>query len=210
MHHHRTSLTPFALAGLLLAVLLIFLSTRYQASSSTPLQAVFAAQAAQIDQGQGPGLPAIPAGAADAAGAAAGAAAEAAADAIATASEAAKGWGIPLPNPFGPKVIVSGQTPRLRVEIFALELADGGVKVVGEVRNIGAEKLTVPISVFLLRDATGTEYAAGGSAKAELEPGASTPLELTVPVPPGKPLTLTVELPPDAPVVIVLQSYALP
>jgi hypothetical protein len=206
MHDHRSSLTPFALAGLLLAVLLIFVSTRHQASSSTPLQAVFAAQATQIDQGQGPGVPAIPAGATDAAGAAA----VAAADAIATASEAAKGWGLPIPNPFGPKVIASGQTPRLRVEIFALEPADGEVKVVGEVRNISAEKLTVPISVFLLRDATGNEYAAGGSAKAELEPGASTPLELTVPVPPGKALTLTVELPPDAPVVIVLQSYAPP
>jgi hypothetical protein len=124
MHDHRTSITPFALAGLLLAGLLIFLSTRHQASSSTPLQAVFAAQATQVSQGQGPGLPGIPAGTADAAGAATGAAAEAAADAIATASEAAKGWGIPIPNPFGPSVIASGQTPRLRVEIFALEPAE--------------------------------------------------------------------------------------
>lgn len=192
MHDHRTSIKPFALAGVLVGALLIFLSTRHAPGGNAALQGVFAAQA----QAQGSGGPSLPQGAAEAADTAAGAAAE--------------GWGISLPNPFGPKAIASGQTLRLAVEILPLEPADGGVKVVGRVRNISIGKVTVPISAFVLRDSSGREYIAGDGAKADLDPGAEVPLELSVPVPPGTPLTLTITLPPDPSVELVLQSQPLP
>lgn len=196
MHDHRTSIKPFALAGVLVGALLIFLSTRHAPGGNAALQGVFAAQAQAQAQAQGSGGPSLPQGAAEAAGTAAGAAAE--------------GWGISLPNPFGPKAIASGQTLRLAVEILPLEPADGGVKVVGRVRNISIGKVTVPISAFVLRDSSGREYIAGDGAKADLDPGAEVPLELSVPVPPGTPLTLTITLPPDPSVELVLQSQPLP
>lgn len=100
MHDHRTSITPFAVTGVLVGALLIFLSTRHAPGGNAALQGVFAAQA----QAQSLGGPSLPQGAAEAAGTAAGAAASAAQ----AAAEAAKGWGISLPNPFGPKAIASG------------------------------------------------------------------------------------------------------
>lgn len=205
MHDHRSSLTPFALAGALVGALLIFMSTRGAPGGNVALQGVFAAQA-QAQTQSSAGGPSLPQGAAEAASAAAGAAAQAAQ----AAAEATKGWGFSLPSPFGPKAIASGQTLRLAVEIFPLEPEDGGVKVVGRVRNISTGKVTVPISAFVLRDNSAREYMAGGGASADLDPGADVPLELSVPVPPGTPLTLSISLPPDPAVELVLQSQPLP
>jgi hypothetical protein len=91
-------------------------------------------------------------------------------------------------------------TPRLRVEVREL-IADGdNLKVIGSVTNTGAADVAVPISAFELRDSLGASYVAGGGASATLRPGESTPLELTVPLPPGRGLLLITRLPPDPPV----------
>jgi hypothetical protein len=90
-------------------------------------------------------------------------------------------------------------TPRLRVEVRELRPDGSSLKVLGSVTNISAAEVKVPISAFELRDSAGSSYIAGGGASATLRPGESTPLELTVPLPPGRGLLLTTRLPPDPP-----------
>ncbi|EFO81568.1 hypothetical protein OSCT_0584 [Oscillochloris trichoides DG-6] len=90
-------------------------------------------------------------------------------------------------------------TPRLRIEITELRPAEDGLRVIGRVTNISTAVVTVPINAFELRDSTGASYIAGGGASAALQPGEQTPLELTVPLPPGRGLLLITRLPPDPP-----------
>lgn len=90
-------------------------------------------------------------------------------------------------------------TPRLRIEVRELAPSEGGLIVRGEVSNISQADVQVPISAFELRDSAGASYIAGGGASATLRPGESTPLELTVPLPPGRGLLLVTNFPPDAP-----------
>jgi len=92
------------------------------------------------------------------------------------------------------------ESQRLRVEVEELRQVEGGLQIRGRVTNISGSELQVPISAFELRDSSGASYVAGGGASAPLAPGASTPLELTVPLPPGRGLLLVTSLPPDPPV----------
>jgi hypothetical protein len=89
------------------------------------------------------------------------------------------------------------ESQRLRVEVRELQPAEGGLRVVGTVTNIGDAEVQVPISAFELRDSAGGSYVAGGGGSATLRPGDSTPLELTVPLPPGRGLLLVTSLSPD-------------
>lgn len=91
-------------------------------------------------------------------------------------------------------------TPRLRVEIRELKPTEAGLVVRGTVTNIGGDEVRVPISAFELRDSSGASYLAGGGASVTLRPGENTPLELSVPLPPGRGLLLITSLPPDLPV----------
>ncbi|NJN16532.1 MAG: hypothetical protein HC822_09780 [Oscillochloris sp.] len=93
----------------------------------------------------------------------------------------------------------SATTPRLRIEIAEIAPGEGGLVVRGTVTNISTEPVNVPISAFELRDSAGGSYVAGGGASANLQPGDNTPLELTVPLPPGRGLLLVTNLPPDPP-----------
>ncbi len=90
-------------------------------------------------------------------------------------------------------------TPRLRIEITELRPEESGLRVIGTVTNVSTTVVTVPISAFELRDSTGASYIAGGGASAPLQPGEHTPLELSVPLPPGRGLLLITRLPPDPP-----------
>jgi hypothetical protein len=89
------------------------------------------------------------------------------------------------------------ESQRLRIEVQELRQVDGGLQIKGQVTNTSASEVQVPISAFELRDSAGASYVAGGGASAPLKPGASTPLELTVPLPPGRGLLLITTLPPD-------------
>ncbi len=103
-----------------------------------------------------------------------------------------------------PPLTPVAQSPRLRVEVRELRRAGSGVQIIGEVTNIGTTPITVPVRAFELRDSSGATYVADASGQAELAPGASTPLDLTVPAPPERGLLLRLVLPPDPPMEQVL------
>ncbi|MGQ9481550.1 hypothetical protein [Chloroflexus sp.] len=88
---------------------------------------------------------------------------------------------------------------QLRVVIDGIEPVPNGVRIRGMVTNLTDGNLQVPISAFELRDSAGESYRAPGTTIANLSPGASTPLELSVPLPNGRGLLLITHLPPDPP-----------
>ncbi|MFQ3663643.1 MAG: hypothetical protein SNJ69_14780 [Chloroflexaceae bacterium] len=92
------------------------------------------------------------------------------------------------------------ESARLRIEVRELRRVADEVYVRGEVTNISRREVQVPISAFELRDSAGISYLANSGASSTLRPGQSTPLELSVPLPPGRGLLLTTSLPPDPPV----------
>jgi hypothetical protein len=96
-----------------------------------------------------------------------------------------------------PQAVAQGG--RLQVEISEVRPKGDGVQVLGRVTNIGATPLDVPVSAFQLRDSTGATYASTTSRSTRLAPGATTPLDLSVPLPAGRGLSLVVHLPPDPP-----------
>jgi hypothetical protein len=181
----RPSGLPIWLWGALVAVLLILISTRgHFLSSNDALSQVFAAQPPPAGLDPGILLPqfdlnALPADLQ-----------QQARDLLATLGAGQSG------RPVQPAV----ETPRLRVEVRELRPSADGLRVLGEVKNLGQSDVTVPISAFELRDSSGASYVAGGGASATLKPGESTPLDLTVPLPEGRGLLLITNLPPDQPV----------
>lgn len=96
------------------------------------------------------------------------------------------------------------QGPRLKVGVREVRPTDSGVQIVGEVTNISPNDLDVPISAFQFRDSDGNLFASSATATTRLAAGASTPLELGVPLAPGRGLTLIVDFNPDPPVEQVL------
>jgi hypothetical protein len=88
--------------------------------------------------------------------------------------------------------------PRLRVEVREVKRSGEQVRVSGAVSNISGAALELPIDAFVFRDSAGVTYAASGRGTT-LQPGQSTTLDLTVPLPEGRGLTLVVTLPPDPP-----------
>jgi len=93
-----------------------------------------------------------------------------------------------------------GSSQRLRVIIDALEPIANGIRIRGTVTNLTTTELSVPISAFELRDSSGESYRAPGTTIANLPPGGSTPLDLSVPLPNGRGLLLITHLPPDPPI----------
>lgn len=94
--------------------------------------------------------------------------------------------------------VVSSQ--RVRVVIDGLEPTADGIRIKGTVTNLTNADLLVPISAFELRDSAGESYRSPSSTMANLPPGGSTPLELSVPLPEGRGLLLITHLPPDPPI----------
>ena len=97
--------------------------------------------------------------------------------------------------------IANGQ--RLRVEVREVKRNGEQVQVSGTVSNIGNAALDLPIDAFVFHDSAGMSYAASGRGTT-LQPGQSTTLDLTVPLPTGRGLTLVVTLPPDPPMEQIL------
>lgn len=103
-----------------------------------------------------------------------------------------------------PALTPVAQSARLRVEVHQMQQHPDGVQVLGRVTNISDAALEVPVSAFELHDSAGGVYVAEGGANVQLNPGASTPLDLTVPLPAERGLMLTLVFPPDPPVEQVL------
>jgi hypothetical protein len=92
---------------------------------------------------------------------------------------------------------------RLRVEVGEVKRSGEQVRITGAVSNIGGAALELPIDAFVFRDSAGVTYAASGRGTT-LQPGQSTTLDLTVPLPEGRGLTLVVTVPPDPPIEQIL------
>ena len=101
-------------------------------------------------------------------------------------------------------VQASARSARLEIQITELRQVEGGIRVAGVVRNISSGEIVVPIDAFELRDTEGASYVAGGGGSATLRSGESTPLDLTVPLPAGRGLMLITRFNPDPPVEQVL------
>ena len=108
----------------------------------------------------------------------------------------AGGQAIPALTP-----VASG--PRVRIEVREIKRSGDQVKVSGTVSNISDAPLEIGLSAFSFRDSAGITYAASG-ASTTLRPGQSTALDLALPLPEGRGLTLVVTLPPDPPIEQVL------
>ena len=93
---------------------------------------------------------------------------------------------------------------RLRVQVAGVVSSASGVRVSGTVTNISGAPLAVPVRAFELRDSAGGVYASGATGTISLAPDATTPLDVTVPLPAGRGLVLRVLLPPDPPLEQVL------
>ncbi|WP_298820392.1 hypothetical protein [Chloroflexus sp.] len=181
MMHDNSPAIPFWIIGLLGAIFLIGISIWMQQFRTVELRDQFARQPAPAIA-----LPALPQLELQNLGPEAQAVARALWQQITTG------------NPGQPiEPIASNQ--RLRIAINALEPTGDGIRIKGTVTNLTNADLIVPISAFELRDSAGESYRAPGSTMASLPPGGSTPLELSVPLPPGRGLLLITNLPPDPP-----------
>ncbi len=92
------------------------------------------------------------------------------------------------------------QSARLEVEVREVRPTNNGVQVVGQVTNISTAAIDVPVSAFQFRDSVGNVYASSATTTTRLEVGASTPLDLGVPLAPGRGLSLIVRFAPDPPI----------
>ncbi len=103
-----------------------------------------------------------------------------------------------------PALTPVASTPRVRVEVTEVRRQGEQAEVHGTVTNTADQPITIPANAFSFRDSDGTNYAIEGSSSTELQPGQSTDLNLSVPLPVGRGLTLILDLPPDPPLEQVL------
>jgi hypothetical protein len=185
MRDNRPTL-PVWIGGILLALVLILISTRGGGVNSAVLMRHFApdpnAPKAQPFQLPQVSLPHLPEGMQR--------------TLTGLRDKFAGGQAIPALTP-----VASG--PRLRVEVREVRRVGDQVKVSGAVTNIGSAPLEIGVRAFAFRDSAGVTYAASGPGTT-LQPGQSTALDLAVPLPAGRGLTLLVALPPDPPLEQVL------
>jgi hypothetical protein len=191
MHDNRPHL-PAWIGGVLLALLLILISTRGGGVNSAVLIHRFApdpnAPTAEPYQLPHVDLPSLP---------------ESVRKAVASLSDRfAGGQPVPALTP-----VASG--PRLRVEVREVKRSGEQVHVGGTVSNIGGAALELPISAFAFRDSAGLTYTASGSGTT-LQPGQSSALDLNVPLPSGRGLAMVVSLPPDPPLEQILVAETQP
>lgn len=101
-----------------------------------------------------------------------------------------------------------GRNQVMQVEISRIEPVADGLKLAGNVTNIGTAPLPVSLDSFKFTDATGTVYASTGSPATQLEPQQSVPLDITLPIVNATSLTLAVEQPGQPVINLVLLQAA--
>jgi hypothetical protein len=173
---------PIWIWGILLALLLILLSTRGRFTpEESALQQQFAPQPTVPGATPAPALPQF-----DLEGVSPGVA-----ETVQDLWQGLAGGGqMPALTPMA-------ENKRLRVEVNAIQRQGNTVQLRGQITNISSAEVAVPLSAFILRDTRGTSYTAAAGRTVQLAPGESTPLDLTVPLPEDRGLTLMLNLPPD-------------
>lgn len=99
-----------------------------------------------------------------------------------------------------PALTPVASSPRARVEVREVKRVSDHLQISGTIANISSAPLEIPPGAFSFRDSRGISYATGGSGGATLQPNQSTSFDLGVPVPDERGLTLIVNLPPDLPI----------
>ena len=95
----------------------------------------------------------------------------------------------------------------LRIEIEGISEVAGGLRITGEIANIGTRPLPISLAAFRFTDGSGKVYAAQGDSSTMLAPGQRAPLDLTLPVKDLTQLTLEVQLEGGTPLrMILIQS----
>lgn len=94
-----------------------------------------------------------------------------------------------------PALTPVAQNETLRVEITRLTPTEQGLRITGEVSNIGKDAMVVSLSQFHFIDEQGTKYATENGAGTTLGPGQRAPLDLTLPLTQPRQLSLEVEVP---------------
>ena len=89
--------------------------------------------------------------------------------------------------------------PRVRVDVDEVRRVGDRAQVHGKVTNISDAPIEIPPGAFSFRDSGGVTYATSGSGSATLQPQQSTSLDLSIPLPANRGLTLIVTVPPDQP-----------
>jgi hypothetical protein len=92
----------------------------------------------------------------------------------------------------------------LRVEIASIRPTADGLKISGQVGNVGNAPLPISLAAFRFSDGSGVEYAAEGTQATTLAPGQSVPLDLQLPIKDAGQLTLAVQLEGQPPLQMVL------
>jgi hypothetical protein len=89
--------------------------------------------------------------------------------------------------------------PRARVEVTQIKRSGDHVQISGNITNSTSAALTVPPGAFTFRDSRGITYATTTSGGTTLQANQSTSFDLGVPVDAAHGLTLILTLPPDPP-----------
>lgn len=179
---------PIWLGGIVLALILIFISTRGGAGNQA-LSQHFAPQPTDpnapspaplaLPQVRLPGLPP-----------------DMQSTLTSIGARIAGGQSVPALTP-----VVSG--PRIRVTIPQIKREGDRILVSGSVENLSDKPLAIPTNAFSFRDSAGVVYTTSGDSST-LQPGQRVALNLSVSPPAERGLTLVVTLPPDPPLDQVL------
>jgi hypothetical protein len=191
MHGNRQHV-PAWIGGVLLALILILISTRGGGVNSAVLVRRFAhdpnAPTSEPYQFPSIDLPSLPEGVRR--------------SITSLRDRFAGGQAVPALTP-----VASG--PRLRVEVGEVRRAGAQVHIGGTLENISDAPIELPIGAFTFRDSAGLSYTASGSGT-RLQPGQSTTLDLNVPLPEGRGLAMLISLPPDPPLEQLLVAETRP
>lgn len=176
---------PFVIGGLILALLLIVLSTRQIAPGNPVLRQQFAPRPTD------PNVPTpTPFRMPDIS-------AELQERLTTLQQQLASGQTTPALTPIASSV---------RVQVEAQELNRHGdrVHIRGVITNLTSQPLLIPPDSFRFRDSIGTPYTVAGGSGSVIGPQQASAFDLNLPLPPDRGLTMIFALPPDPPIEQIL------
>lgn len=103
-----------------------------------------------------------------------------------------------------PALTPVANSPRVQVKVGEIRRTSERVQVRGTIANIANGPVKIPPGAFSFYDSAGITYETGTIGGITLQPGESTTFDLGVPLPEGRGLSLALTLPPDPPLVQIL------